>query len=926
MGLKLAQRLEQEGREVVTVRAGEYFAKTGERAYVIDPRRRGDYDSLLEDLRRSNLSPQRILHLWSITPEDDTRESVEDSLERVQNLGFYSLLFLAQAQGKQKADESVRFTVLSNNMQAVTGEEALWPEKATVLGPCRVIPQEYSNLTCRSIDITLPAAGTLHEERMIEQLLTEISTHSAEPLVAYRGGHRWVPQLDAVRLEPPGEETPRLRNEGVYLITGGLGAIGLTLAEYMARAVRAKLILVGRSAFPEKGSWDAWLRTHADDDAVSAKIRKLRSLEEHGAEVLVFSADVAEREQMRKVIDQTLLRFKQIHGVIHAAGVPGIGMTQLKSFETAAAVLAPKVSGTLVLDELLKDSELDFLVFCSSTASVVGGVGAVDYCAANAFLDRYAQYKTSKHGVFAVSVGWPRWEGIGMAVETNARARAGAARRRVETGAVKHPLLGSYVDEKFDEEVYATELNEREHWVLSEHRIRGNAVLPGTAYLEMARAAFKQRDPHGAIEIREATFVTPLIVRSDEAREVRITVRKNGDTHEFVIESKSGSNNGHAAQWERHAIGKIDAVAVGRAVGRDLKELIAACETQGTIIPDEYQYKELGPRWHNLSKVWLGANEGVAALELGEQFSGDLEQYELHPALLDMATGFLSGQFAGEGDYLPLRYRRLTIKAPLSRKIYSHVKYKENGSTSKETMTFDIVIADENGIELVEIEDFTMRRVGDVRAKLRASVGTATSDEPAASERGLGAQTEPGERSEESLEPRHGSANVAGEGILPAQGVDAFKRILFNGASPLIFVSKQDLPALVERFSTLKATSIMPELDKARPSRAAHPRPNLGVAYVAPRSEVEQTIAAVWQEILGIEEVGIEDNFFDLGGDSLIALQLSSRLRDAFQVEPSLGGLFESPTVAGLAVLIAQSLAAQMDEGALERMLAELEQ
>jgi acyl carrier protein len=130
----------------------------------------------------------------------------------------------------------------------------------------------------------------------------------------------------------------------------------------------------------------------------------------------------------------------------------------------------------------------------------------------------------------------------------------------------------------------------------------------------------------------------------------------------------------------------------------------------------------------------------------------------------------------------------------------------------------------------------------------------------------------------------------------------------------------------VERFATLKAGSVTAELEQARASRAAHPRPALGVAYVAPRSEVEQRIAAVWQEILGIEEVGIEDNFFDLGGDSLVALQLSSRLRDAFGVEPSLAGLFESPTVTGLAVLIAQNLAAQMDEGALELMLAELEQ
>ena len=115
----------------------------------------------------------------------------------------------------------------------------------------------------------------------------------------------------------------RLREGGVYLITGGLGRIGLVLAEYLARTVRAKLILIGRSAFPGRDKWEQWLATHGEDDRVSRRIRKVQAIEELGAEVLIISADVANEEQMQAVITQAYERFGTIHGVIHSAGIVG---------------------------------------------------------------------------------------------------------------------------------------------------------------------------------------------------------------------------------------------------------------------------------------------------------------------------------------------------------------------------------------------------------------------------------------------------------------------------------------------------------------------------------------------------------------------------------------------------------------------------
>jgi hypothetical protein len=182
----------------------------------------------------------------------------------------------------------------------VTGDEELFPEQVTVLGPCKVIPQEYPNITCRTVDIVIPPTPkTAPEEKLIDQVFAEFIAKSPDLCIAYRGKHRWLQTFEAVRLEEATVGKTRLREGGVYLILGGLGGIGGALAEYLAEAVRAKLILIGRSNIPDREEWEQWLITHNDEDKISCKIRKVQALEELGAEVLVGSADVANEGEMR---------------------------------------------------------------------------------------------------------------------------------------------------------------------------------------------------------------------------------------------------------------------------------------------------------------------------------------------------------------------------------------------------------------------------------------------------------------------------------------------------------------------------------------------------------------------------------------------------------------------------------------------------
>lgn len=418
IGSRLARQLEEAGQDVTSVSAGEQFDRRGERRYQINPREPADYQALLEELCAGGKRPQLILHLWGVTADDDLRR-VRESLEDAQHLGFYSLLFLAQACGAQKMTERVRIGVVTNGVQEVTGEEKLSPAKATVLGPCRVIPQEYPHIACRSVDVVLPPPGSRHEEKLINLLITELAGEPSGSTVAYRGDHRWEQTFEAVRLDGAAAGTPLLKAGGVYLITGGLGGIGLELAEHLARTIGAKLILTGRSPFPPREEWDRWLAGHTDEDVVSRKIRKLRALEELGAEVLVARADAADVEEMRAVVSRARARFGEIRGVIHAAGIAGGGMIQLKAPEVAASVLAPKVEGTIVLDAIFKDAKLDLLVLCAARTGIVGGVGQADYTAANAFLDAFARDNTKRQPeTYTVAIDWGTWQEVGMAVNT----------------------------------------------------------------------------------------------------------------------------------------------------------------------------------------------------------------------------------------------------------------------------------------------------------------------------------------------------------------------------------------------------------------------------------------------------------------------------------------------------------------------------
>ncbi|QYC42677.1 Phthiocerol synthesis polyketide synthase type I PpsE [Nonomuraea coxensis DSM 45129] len=384
-----------EGRDVVLVRPGERFS-SGPDGLRVRPGSPEDALAALRDLAGRGWEPERVVHLWPATDAP-----VEESLQR----GLHTLVALARAAGDLGLGGWTLDIVTSRGQRVLPGDRVR-PALGTLLGPTRLIPVEYPRVRTRLVDVD-DASG--------DALLAELRAEPADQLVGLRGGRRWIPDhevLDAAVIEagPPAAE---VRRGGVYLVTGGLGGIGLAMAERLAEQFRARLVLLGRTPVPPREEWDAILASDSAVPEVRRRLEGLRRLEAAGAEVVTVAGDVSRPEDARRAVDAAIERFGELNGVLHCAGVPAVGLMQFKTVADMERVLAPKVMGTLALAaalrEALPDRPADFLALYSSTTSATGGgAGQVDYCAANAFLDAFALGEDLP-GTAIVSVGWCEW-------------------------------------------------------------------------------------------------------------------------------------------------------------------------------------------------------------------------------------------------------------------------------------------------------------------------------------------------------------------------------------------------------------------------------------------------------------------------------------------------------------------------------------
>ncbi len=335
-------------------------------------------------------------------------------------------------------------------------------------------------------------------------------------MVAYRGQHRWVQRFEAWATPPDEARVPDLlKTGGVYLISGGLGNVGLVIADYLAHVVQAKLILTGRSPFPDKVTWPDWLAEQGDDEPTSQTIRRLQALEAAGAEVVVMAADVADESAMRQVIARTERQFGHINGVIHAAGLVEGGtfraISQLDP-EHVVEQFRAKIQGAFTLEKCLRGRSLDFCLLSSSLASILGGLNFGAYAAANAFLDIFAQHMAQTSDTPWLTVNWDAWSfGIDLEQETGLGATLAASAIRPEEGeAVLEYVLTAALPQTV---VSTTDLQARiEEWVELRQLRNQSTVSPTQEVLSRS------------VQHARTGLNTPYVAPSTEAEEILVGI------------------------------------------------------------------------------------------------------------------------------------------------------------------------------------------------------------------------------------------------------------------------------------------------------------------------------------------------------------------------------------------------------------------
>ncbi|KYF76786.1 polyketide synthase type I [Sorangium cellulosum] len=402
IGRRILARIEGAGGRVTRVRSGRRFERVAEREFTLRPDHAEDYAALARELGAGAGQPERIVHAFGLGRAAEAKLD-PGTFQEAQRRGSMSLLWLARMLAGQPG--GCRLVALASGLHDLTGREALRPEHAPLLGVCRSIALEYPRVRCRVLDLEADGPDT-EAERLVERILDEVRSEADEPVVAYRGLHRWVPAVEPVALKAADGSPSLLRARGVYLITGGLGGVGLQVADYLARTARARLILAGRSAPSEE------------------QRRQLAALEQAGAEVLTVRADVADAAAMRAAVGEALSRFGALHGVIHAAGVATGGLIDRLTADALSAELAAKALGALVVDEIAREHRADFVLLCSSVTALSGGLARAGYAAANAFLDALAHASARRGGPYTVSVNLDRWRDVGMAARAEARLLA----------------------------------------------------------------------------------------------------------------------------------------------------------------------------------------------------------------------------------------------------------------------------------------------------------------------------------------------------------------------------------------------------------------------------------------------------------------------------------------------------------------------
>ncbi|MFI7131993.1 SDR family NAD(P)-dependent oxidoreductase [Nonomuraea sp. NPDC050153] len=656
---ELVALLDRAGWDALRVRHGAAYSGAADRSseFAIRPRHPEDVVRLLDELGDAQRYPELII---DATQLGDLAEPDLSGIDDQLDTGFHRIVGLLQEAARRAPDRRARDVLVVTELAAdVTGGETVHPVRAMLLGLLRSYMLENPRATCKLVDVQGGVTG--------DRLLAELRGPERSEIVALRGDRRWVP--GEREFVPDGVGPADLRRRGAYVITGGLGGLGLAVARGLAgTGLQPRLLLLGRHA---TGGHDAEL----------AEIRAL------GAECRIEACDVTDVAALRRVIDRASDSFGGINGVFHLAGVAGGGMIQFRTREQMSATLAPKVHGTLALIEVLRGrADLDFFVAFSSRAALRGLVGSADYAAANAFLDAVVR-RQPLTGCASTTINWPSWAEVGMAAREGRQPRSGAGT---------------------EERRWSTPLSAEDYPILDEHRMDGVPVLPGTAQVDFVLRAFREAfdRPNGhPAQLRHMVFRQPIT--TPEPVSLEVGFEPHEDLWRFTVRTAplSSSPDGYRV----HTTGEIRLVDA-RADEVDLDGLRASLPERRIPVNDpDNRLFTIGPRWPG-EEIWISEEDigtKLAVLTFPEAFDHELDEHALHPTLLDAAVS-LARDPDHEPPHAPFAYQSIVVHRPIPGLAYSHIRRRPSGS---DTIVADIDVLTPSGDVAVEVRGFTMRRV-----------------------------------------------------------------------------------------------------------------------------------------------------------------------------------------------------------------------
>lgn len=399
IGSEIANRLRASGDDCTEIFAGKSYVRLNDQRFVIDPLCADHYVQLLQDTSRNNGTLLGVLHCWSFDCDYDDTRTASVFIDDSRRIGI-SALYLTQALLRQSLRNSPRLIFVTRGAQDIPEQRRIVaPLPSLLWGFGRTLALEHPNLDCLRLDLD-PAEKTTDIEAIVEELLN----HDVEDQVVLRHGHRFVPRLVRAPFDTQTMNSQVIRPDATYLITGGLGALGISVAQWLVTHGARHLALVGRS--------------HPSESAQTV----ISGLEASGANILIFLSDVADAPRLETVFTEIRQQMPPLRGIIHAAGVIKDRTISELTADTFDAVVAPKLYGAWNLDRLSRLDQLDFFILYSSAASLLGSPGQANYSAANASLDAMAHMRMAM-GLRALSIHWGPFSDAGMAAAQANRGR-----------------------------------------------------------------------------------------------------------------------------------------------------------------------------------------------------------------------------------------------------------------------------------------------------------------------------------------------------------------------------------------------------------------------------------------------------------------------------------------------------------------------